>query len=98
MEGRRKKKKNRSGRWSYYVGSSLLVLSLQRVSAQQIVQVAHLLLHPAVSRAATFEAGAVKFSTRASVGISSEDPVQWNLQVINSDVKSHITRGFFFFF
>lgn len=63
--------------------------SPQRVSMQQIVQVAHLLLRPAVSRAATFEAVAVKFSTRAPDGISSEDQVPWSLQVINSHVKSH---------
>lgn len=66
--------------------------SPQRVSAQQIVQVAHLLLHHAVSRAATFEAMAVKFSARAPEGISSEDQVPWSLQVINSHSKFHIMR------
>lgn len=66
--------------------------SPQRVSAQQIVQVAHLLLHPAVSRAATFEAVAVKFSAKAPERISSEDQVPRCLQVINSHVKSHIMR------
>lgn len=66
--------------------------SPQRVSAQQIVQVAHLLLHPTVSRAAAFEAVAVKFSARAPGGILSEDQVPRSLRVINSHVKSHIMR------
>lgn len=73
--------------------------SPQRVSAQQIVQVAHLLLPPTVSRAAAFEAVAVKFSARAPGGISSEDQVPRSLRVINSQVKSHIIRpGVFLFF
>lgn len=74
--------------------------SPQRVSVQQIVQVAHLLLHPTVSRAAAFEAVAVKFSARAPGGISSEDQVPRSLRVINSHVKSHIMRpgDFLFFF
>lgn len=72
--------------------------SPQRVSAQQIVQVAHLLLHPTVSRAAAFEAEAVKFSARAPGGISSEDQVPRSLRVINSHVKSHIIRPGVFLF
>lgn len=87
------KKKSCFGGRGYYVGfETASASSPQRVSAQQIVQVAHLLLHPTVSRAVAFEAVAVKFSARAPGGISSEDQVPRSLRVINSHVKSHIIR------